>query len=70
MLTLIFLALKSDNVQDEEIESPLKLVIDKSKVRQLSADDVKRTKNKDDNAKQLRRKRSSENLYSGNISSV
>ena len=70
MLTLIFLALKSDKVQDEEIESPLKLVIDKSKVRQLSADDVKRTKNKDDNAKQLRRKRSSENLYSGNISSV
>ena len=70
MLTLIFLALKSDKVQDEEIESPLKLVIDKSKVRQLSADDVKRTKNKDDNAKQLRRKRSSKNLYSGNISSV
>ena len=70
MLTSIFLALKSDKVQDEEIESPLKLVIDKSKVRELSADDVKRTKNKDDNAKQLRRKRSSENLYSGNISSV
>ena len=49
---------KSDKVKSEELESPLKLVVDKNKVKNVNADEVKKAVKEWNHDKTLRRKRS------------
>ena len=48
---------KSDKVRSEEIASPLKLVVDKNKIKNVNADEVNKAIKKRNKEKQLRRKR-------------